>query len=106
MTGRYPYPGPPQDNAIWMLGNPNWATLNLHLSASPTPGDINRFLGVAEVALNRWRSEINDLWNIAGIMGGIGYRADGLPWITSHYGFFYVLLAFGICVKWTTGEFS
>jgi len=43
---------------------------------------------VAKVALDRWRSEINDLWNIAGIMGGIGYRADGLPWITSHYGFF------------------
>ena len=30
-TGRFPYPGPPSDNAVWMLANPNWGTINLHL---------------------------------------------------------------------------
>ena len=31
LSGRYPYPGPWQDNAVWMMGNPNWATINMHL---------------------------------------------------------------------------
>ena len=33
--GRHPYPGPYQDNAIWMMGNPNWATITMHL------GEVN-----------------------------------------------------------------
>ncbi len=31
---------------------------------------------------------MNDLWNIAGVSGGIGYGVEGQPWITSHYGYF------------------
>ena len=30
-TGRYKYPGPFQDNAVWQMGNPNWASINIHL---------------------------------------------------------------------------
>ncbi len=34
-SGRYPsFPGPPNcaDNEIWLMGNPNWATINIHLN--------------------------------------------------------------------------
>ena len=31
-SGRFPYPGPASsDNAVWMMANPNWGTINLHL---------------------------------------------------------------------------
>ncbi len=32
-TGRYPYPGPTGaiDNSVWMMANPNWASINIHL---------------------------------------------------------------------------
>ena len=43
---------------------------------------------VGTKALNIWRDTLHDTWNVAGIMGGIGYGADGLPYITSHYGFY------------------
>ncbi len=32
--------------------------------------------------------DVNDLWNIAGVSGGVGYGVGGQPWITSHYGYF------------------
>ncbi|CAD5124032.1 DgyrCDS12336 [Dimorphilus gyrociliatus] len=82
-TRRYKYPGPPQDNAVWMMGNPNWATIKIHLKANPQEA-----LLVAKKSLDRWRSVLNDQWNVAGIMGGLGYGAEGQPYITSHYGYF------------------
>ena len=30
----------------------------------------------------------HDQWNVPGILGGIGYGADGQSYITSHYGFY------------------
>ena len=34
-TGRYTYPGPAQDNAVWMMANSNWASL-ASLTLTPT----------------------------------------------------------------------
>ncbi|ESO93556.1 hypothetical protein LOTGIDRAFT_161662 [Lottia gigantea] len=82
-TGRYPYPGPSQDNAIWMMGNPNWASTQIRLGT-----DVDEALGVAKKTLDRMRTILNDLWNVPGILGGIGYGADGQPFITSHYGYY------------------
>ncbi|XP_019862650.1 PREDICTED: uncharacterized protein LOC109591341 [Amphimedon queenslandica] len=83
LTGRHPYPGPYTDNAVWMMGNPNWATINMHLGE-----DVNQALQVGIKAMEHWRSVIHDEWNVVGIMGGLGYGADGMPYITSHYGYF------------------
>lgn len=88
MTGRYPYPGNKShldgtDNSIWMMGNPNWATVATHLGEDPELG-----LLVAKKTMDNVRSNINDQWNVPGILGGIGYELDGLPYFTSHYGFY------------------
>jgi non-lysosomal glucosylceramidase len=46
-------------------------------------------LQVAQTALGRWReAPLNDLWNVAGVVGGLGYGAEGMPYITSHYGYY------------------
>ena len=82
-TGRYPYPGKPQDNAIWLMGNPNWATINIHLKQ-----DIGHAINVANKTLDWWREVVNDLWNIPAAAGGIGYGLEGQPYISSHYGYF------------------
>lgn len=50
--------------------------------------DVNQALEVGQKALEHWRSVIHDQWNVVGVMGGIGYGADGMPFITSHYGYF------------------
>jgi len=75
-----------QDNAIWMGGSPDWTTLNLYLGMA-----ANQSLAQAQKALNQWRLVLNDQWNVHGLMGGIGYGVDGLPFCTSHYGFHMVL---------------
>eukprot|EP00731_Ephydatia_muelleri_P017922 Em0010g1020a len=69
-------------NSIWALANPNWATTNIHLLE-----DVELALSVAEKSLDYWRSVLNDQWNIAGLLGGT-LATSGLPFITSHYGFF------------------
>jgi len=86
MTGRYPYPGPWTDNAVWMMANPNWATLNIQLAT--TQQQVQDALDVEKQTIDWWRSELHDLWNVAGITGGLGYGAEGQPYITSHYGYF------------------
>ena len=43
---------------------------------------------VAKKTMDNVRSNINDQWNVPGILGGIGYELDGLPYFTSHYGFY------------------
>ena len=50
--------------------------------------DVNQALEVGLKAIEHWRSVIHDQWNVVGVMGGLGYGADGLPYITSHYGYF------------------
>ena len=50
--------------------------------------DVNQALEVGPKAIEHWRSVVHDQWNVAGVMGGLGYGADGLPYVTSHYGYF------------------
>ena len=46
-------------------------------------------LSVAEKSLDYWRSVLHDQWNIAGLLGGTSTSSNsGLPYITSHYGFY------------------
>ena len=65
------------------MANPNWATLNIHLGQ-----DVPTAISVANKTLNRWRQDVNDLWNVAGVSGGLGYGAEGQSYLTSHYGYF------------------
>jgi len=74
------------DDVIWMGGSPDWTTLMLWLG-----GDFNDSMSQAEKALGWWRTGLNDMWNINGIIGGVGYGIDGQPYCTSHYGFHMVL---------------
>ena len=79
MTGRYPYPGPsprhaPADNSIWMMSNPNWATLSLWRD-----GDVSQALTVARKALDWWRTNLTDTWNVVAFHGGLGYGLEGQP---------------------------
>ena len=50
--------------------------------------DTQLAIAVAKKTLDDVRSNINDQWNVAGINGGLGYGAEGLPYFTSHYGYF------------------
>ena len=45
----------------------------------------------AKKALDHYRSELKDQWNIHGLTNSNGYGLDGLPWTTSHYTFHMVL---------------
>ncbi len=57
--------------------------------------DYNESMSQAEKALGWWRTGLNDLWNIHGIVASVGYGIDGQPYATSHYGFHMVLVSSG-----------
>ena len=85
-TGRYPPPAHEhnnQDNAIWMMANPNLATLQLWRGVA-----VDDALDHARLTLDRWRLVLKDQWAVSGVTGGVGYGAEGQPWITSHYGYY------------------
>ncbi len=46
-TGRYPYPGPARagDNSVWMMANPNWASINIHL------GEVRAIIKLVAIGL-------------------------------------------------------
>ena len=50
--------------------------------------ETSKALEVIGKPFEQWHSVLHDQWNVAGILGGITYGADGLPFITSHYGYF------------------
>ena len=81
-TGRYGPTSNSADNAVWMMGPPNWASLALRRGLEPPTA-----LAVARKALDWWRVGLRDTWNIAALVGGVGYGADGLPHANSHYGY-------------------
>lgn len=72
--------------SIWMGGNPDWATLQIHLGMDP-----QKALLQAGKAIEHVRSGLNDQWDFHGLYSGAGYGLDGLPWCTSHYTFHMVL---------------
>ena len=87
MTGRYPYPGPDPlrhdaDNSVWMMANPNWATLSLWRG-----GDVASALDVANTTLSWWRDGLKDMWNVVALHGGLGFGMEGQPLANSHYGY-------------------
>ena len=49
------------DNALWMMANPDWATLSIWRD-----GPTEEALAMAKKTLGWWRSEINDMWNVVG----------------------------------------
>ncbi|XP_064405275.1 uncharacterized protein LOC135350425 [Halichondria panicea] len=93
MTGRYTkVPIPWSDNAIWMMGNPNWASIQLHLGE-----DRDEAMDVVRESFDQWRTKLNEIWNVAGILASGDYTNSGasattddteLPYITSHYGYY------------------
>ena len=52
------------------------------------PQNVHQALEVGVKAIEHWRSVVHDQWNVVGIMGGLNYGVDGLPYITGHYGYF------------------
>ena len=72
--------------SIWMGSDSDWTTLNIHLGMDP-----GESLKQAEKALEHYRTNLNDFWNIHGLTAGQGYGVDGQPWCTSHYSFHLVL---------------
>lgn len=73
-------------NSIWMGSDADWTTMNIHLGMDPTEA-----LKQAKKALEHYRKNLNDFWNIHGLTAGQGYGVDGQPWCTSHYSFHMVL---------------
>jgi len=106
MVGReLPYPGSDRDNAVWMMSSPNWASLAISSGLVPF-SDVSGAWPTLERSLSWWRGGdtgaggkgahgvaqrnpggLNDLWNIAGVVGGVNNTNSGAPWITSHYGY-------------------
>jgi len=82
-TGRYPLPaGAGADNSIWMMANPNWASLSLRRG-----GDPHKALSVVNKTFGWVRDALADQWNVVAVYGGLGYGAEGLPAANSHYGY-------------------
>jgi hypothetical protein len=51
-----------------MGGSPNWSTLTMRLGYSMTDA-----MQQAEKALGHWTHNLNDQWNIHGLVAGVGY---------------------------------
>ena len=37
---------------------------------------------------DHWRTGLNEIWNVAGILSSGNYTDRGAPWATSHYGYY------------------
>ena len=70
------------DNSLWMMANPDWATLALWRGFEPAQA-----LAVARKTLDWWRVELKDMWNVVAVGGGINTTAAGQPLANSHYGY-------------------
>jgi non-lysosomal glucosylceramidase len=83
-TGRYPsiHDHGDNDNSLWMMANPDWATLALWRGFDP-----NEALAVARKTLDWWRTELKDMWNVVAVGGGINTSSSGQPLANSHYGY-------------------
>ena len=81
-----------QDNSLWMMANPNWATLSIWRG-----GDPHQAIDVADKSLDWWRSHLNDMWNVVAVGGGLasvdrgGQPSEGQPLANSHYGYHMVM---------------
>ena len=83
-TGRYPsiHDHGDNDNAVWMMASPNWATLALWRGF-----DYSKALDVAKKLLDWWRLHLKDMWNVVAVAGGVNISSAGQPLANSHYGY-------------------
>lgn len=72
------------DNGLWLMGNPDWATLSLRRG-----GDVGFAMDIMGKTLRWWREEIKDMWNVVAVGGGVGNpdQPAGSPQANSHYGY-------------------
>ena len=83
-TGRYGdiHEHGDNDNSLWMMANPDWATLALWRGFDPKEA-----LAVARKTLEWWRTDLADMWNVVAVGGGINTSTSGQPLANSHYGY-------------------
>lgn len=74
------------DNTLWMMANPDWATLSIWRGGDPV-----KALAVADKTLDWWRSHLKDMWNVVAVGGGLEYGVEGQPMANSHYGYHMVM---------------
>ena len=96
VTGRAVPPPNVIDDDIWEQAAPTHSYMLIALNGSTT--DIETALTVAKRGIDKWRSILNDEWNVAGIsttnssrwppINGVSHV--NLPYVTSHYGFLLV----------------
>ena len=78
-----------RDDVVWEQAGPTWSYMALALKSQPT---LDAALAPAVRGADKWRSKLNDAWNVAGISSGDDWPegARNLPFTTSHYGFLLV----------------
>jgi len=76
------------------MGSPNWASLMMRVNQTlkdttgvPANVSVEEALAQPIKSLGAWR-DLRDEWNVAGILGGPHTPGAGMPYITSHYGYF------------------
>ena len=67
-------------NGVWQMATGDWSALNLRLNQEMS---FEESMSQVKKSIGGWREGVNDLWNVA----GIAEQANGLPTITSHYGY-------------------
>jgi non-lysosomal glucosylceramidase len=86
-----------QDDTIWLQSAPTWSVMQLRLQkaagaafAPLSAAAVTAALEPARWQLENVRTRLHDLWNFAGLNSGGDWGSEavnGMPWITSHYGF-------------------
>ena len=76
-----------QDDVVWLGGGPTWSYLK---AVSGTVPSLDDALAPARASTENFRTRLNDWWNLVGITtsASAGWAGnEGMPYITSHYGF-------------------
>lgn len=74
------------DDVDWMGAAPTWSYLALAVGQ----GAVDDSLAPTRASVENWRTRLADWWNLAGITTSGdwgGQHANGMPYVTSHYGF-------------------
>jgi non-lysosomal glucosylceramidase len=98
ITGRNDPPrGATTDDVIWEQSAPTHSYMLVAVN-NGTLTDMDSALSVAKRGIDKWRSILNDPWNVAGIattnssswppVNGVSH--SNVPYVTSHYGFLLV----------------
>jgi len=52
------------------------------------PQDVGKAIEVMKDPFDHWRTSLNEIWNVAGIMSSGFYTNKNVPFGTSHYGYY------------------